>query len=331
MSRPMVKVNNLVRYFGKFCAVKQLSFEIAAGRVVGFIGANGAGKTTTMRIMATLDVPSSGCIEIDGYDVMNFPDKVQEVLGWMPDYFGTYANMDVWEYLDFYARAYNLRGSERVRRVDEVMAFTDLDELSERPCAKISKGQKQRLCLARTLLSDPKVLILDEPAAGLDPKARVEFRNLVRLLKEQGKTIFISSHILSELGEMCDDLLFIDNGQLVHQGDSDSLKYVGQSFITVEVKLLAPRIQIERWLASQAHIHLEQENRDSLVLRFELNDEQKKSEREALQQALSSMHNASLQPYEFHRQEQKLEDAFINMLSDQPPPLPVRGNRKGRI
>lgn len=320
MSRPMIKVENLVRDFGDFCAVDHLSFEIAPGEVVGFIGANGAGKTTTMRMMTTLDIPTSGRIEIDGFDVQNFPDPVQKILGWMPDYFGTYANMDVWEYLDFYARAYDLRGAERVTRIGEVMDFTDLIPLSDRPCGKISKGQKQRLCLARTLLSDPKVLILDEPAAGLDPKARVEFRRLIQLLKEQGKTIFISSHILSELGEMCDNLLFIDDGKLVHQGNSDSLRYSGEAFIQVEVRLLAPLIEVERWVETQAHIHLQDEMRDGVLLRLDLNVEQKLQEREALCAALESMHQAKLRPYDFHRREQKLEDAFINMLSVKGPP-----------
>ena len=321
MSQPIIKVDNLLRYFGDFCAVNRLSFEIEAGEVVGFIGANGAGKTTTMRMMTTLDIPSGGSIHIDGHDVMNYPDAVRRVVGWMPDYFGTYPNMDVWEYLDFYARAFDLRGAERDRRVDEVMDFTDLTPLSERPCAKISKGQKQRLCLARTLLSDPKVLILDEPAAGLDPKARVEFRNLVQLLKEQGKTIFISSHILSELGEMCDNLLFIDNGKLVHHGDSESLKYSEQLHMTVEVRLLAPLVEVERWLATQPQIHLANEIRNGVLLRFELDETQKANEREVLRDAMQAMQLNNLQPYEFHRQEQKLEDAFINMLRVQPPPI----------
>ncbi|MGJ8641574.1 MAG: ABC transporter ATP-binding protein [Opitutaceae bacterium] len=321
MSQPIIRVNNLVRYFGDFCAVDRLSFEIAAGQVVGFIGANGAGKTTTMRMMTALEIPTSGSIEIDGKDVQNFPNDVQKILGWMPDYFGTYPNMDVWEYLDFYARAYNLRGSQRTDRIEEIMDFTDLMPLADRQCGKLSKGQKQRLCLARTLLSDPKVLILDEPAAGLDPKARVEFRRLVQLLKEQGKTIFISSHILSELGEMCDDLLFIDEGRLVHQGNSDSLKYSGEVNIKVGVRLLAPMIEIERWLSTQPHIHLETELQDGVLLRFEIDAEQKANEREMLSAALNSMHEAKLNPYDFHRQEQKLEDAFINILSDQKTPL----------
>lgn len=314
MSEPMISVKGLCRYFGDFCAVNRLSFDIPKGQVVGFIGANGAGKTTTMRMMATLDVPDGGTIEIDGCDVVNFPDAIRRVVGWMPDYFGTYPNMDVWEYMDFYARAFDLRGEERRRRVEEVMDFTDLTELSERPCAKISKGQKQRLCLGRTLLSDPKVLILDEPAAGLDPKARIEFKNLVQLLKEQGKTIFISSHILSELGEMCDNLLFIDNGFLVHHGDSDSLKHYEQPNLKVEVRLLADVVDVERWLEMHPHIHLETEINNGVLLRFELEADQKHAEREILRDALRSMCDSNLMPYGFYRQEQKLEDAFVSML-----------------
>lgn len=316
MSEPIIRVNGLCRYFGGFCAVNRLSFEIQKGQVVGFIGANGAGKTTTMRMMATLDVPDAGTIEIDGHDALNFPDEIRRVVGWMPDYFGTYPNMDVWEYMDFYARAFNLRGAERKRRVDEVMDFTDLTELAERPCAKISKGQKQRLCLGRTLLSDPKVLILDEPAAGLDPKARIEFKNLVQLLKEQDKTIFISSHILSELGEMCDNLLFIDNGALVHHGDSDSLKHFEQPNVLVAVRMNGEKVDLERWLEMQPHIFIDSEIRNGVLLRFELEEEQKELEREILSEALKSMCEANLLPYEFHRREQKLEDAFVNMLRD---------------
>jgi len=317
MSRPIIRVEGLVRYFGTFCAVRDLSFEVNAGEVVGFIGANGAGKTTTMRMMATLDVPTDGTIEIGGSDVMNHPEQVRGILGWMPDYFGAYANMDVWEYMDFFARAFNLRGAERGRRIDEVMDFTDLTPLADRPCDKLSKGQKQRLCLGRTLLADPEVLILDEPAAGLDPKARVEFRNLVQLLKERDKTIFISSHILSELGEMCDKLLFIDEGRMVHHGDSDSLKHFEQPEVRVELRCLAPMVEIERWVSGQANVHLESEIRHGVLLRFEMDEAGKEAEREVLNAALSSMIAGNLRPYEFHRREQKLEDAFISMLHGQ--------------
>ncbi len=207
----LVEVRGLHRAFDKVHAVQDVNFHILRGQVVGFIGANGAGKTTTMRIMATLDSPSSGSVIIGGEDVMQHPERVRRLIGWMPDSFGTYAYMTVFEYLDFFARAYGFKAKERAARVNEVMDFADLTPLAERPMNKLSKGMGQRLCFGRMLLSDPEFMILDEPAAGLDPKARMEFKNLVRLLAQRGKTLFISSHILSELGEMCDTLLFIDS------------------------------------------------------------------------------------------------------------------------
>ena len=219
-----IRVGGLSKSFGSLKAVNALSFEVTAGQVLGFIGANGAGKTTAMRIMCTLDLPDEGFVEICGCNVMENPAKARRCLGWMPDAYGSYNAVSVWEYLDFFGRAYGFRGVDLKRRVDEVMAFTALDIIAEQPAAKLSKGQKQRLCLGRTLIPDPEVLILDEPAAGLDPKARIEFKNLVRLLAETGKTLFISSHILSELEEMCDSLLFIDEGSLVHHGSSENLK-----------------------------------------------------------------------------------------------------------
>ena len=166
----------------------------------------------------------SAASRIAGYDVVNFPGAARQVIGWMPDAFGAHEYMTVFEYLDFYARAFGFRKGERAARIAEVMEFTDLAPIAERMMNKLSKGMAQRLCLGRTLLHDPAVLILDEPAAGLDPKARVEFKRLVRLLAEEGKTIFISSHILSELGEMCDTMLFIDAGRIVHHGSAESLQ-----------------------------------------------------------------------------------------------------------
>ena len=218
-----ISVKNLYRYFGKLKAVDGLSFEVPHGSVCGFIGANGAGKTTTMRMLSTLDYPTMGSIEICGINVVNHPAKVRSLLGWMPDHFGNYDHMTVLEYLDFYARALGYKGKEKQMRIQEVMEFADLIPLADRRSNKLSKGMTQRLCLGRSLIHDPQVLILDEPAAGLDPKARVELKHLIRILAEEGKTIFISSHILSELGEMCDSLLFINDGRIVHHGDAESL------------------------------------------------------------------------------------------------------------
>ncbi len=220
---PLLEVAGLERCFGSVRAVQGVSFSLGRGQVVGFIGANGAGKTTTMRMMATLELPDAGSITIGGYDAVSQPLQARRLIGWMPDHYGTYPNMTVWEYLDFFARAYGYAGAERQQRIADVMAFTDLDVLAERPMNKLSKGMAQRLCLGRALIHDPAILILDEPAAGLDPKARLEFKRLVRVLAEDGKTLFISSHILSELGEMCDHLIFIDRGRIVHQGTPDSL------------------------------------------------------------------------------------------------------------
>lgn len=214
MKSPSISVTNLHKHFDSLKAVDGISFDIFPGQVVGFIGANGAGKTTTMRIVATLELPNEGEVRICGCDAVHFPKNVRHLFGWMPDVYDTYEQTTILEYLDFYARAYGYQAQERSARVMEVLEFTDLTTHSERYIDTLSKGMKQRLCLARMLIHEPRVLILDEPAAGLDPKARVEFKHLIRLLAQEQKAIFISSHILSELDDMCDTMVFIDNGQL---------------------------------------------------------------------------------------------------------------------
>ena len=220
---PVARASGLIKNFGDVRAVDGVSFELPAGTVVGLIGANGAGKTTTLRMLATLEVPDSGNVSVGGADCLNEPRAARARIGWMPDHTGHYPNTLVVDYLDFFARAHGLRGSGRVERLREVMAFTDLLRLEARPMKGLSKGELQRLSLARTLLHNPELLILDEPAAGLDPKARIEFRNLVHLLRDQGKTLIISSHILSELGELCDRLIFMDRGRIVFEGRASEL------------------------------------------------------------------------------------------------------------
>jgi ABC-2 type transport system ATP-binding protein len=318
---PIVSVRDLHRAFGNVRAVNGISFDIYPGQVLGFIGANGSGKTTTMRIMATLDVPDSGSAEICGADVIDGPDLVRRKIGWMPDSFGAYSAMTVFEYLDFYGRAFGYRAKDRLDRLREVMDFTDLTSLAERRMNKLSKGMGQRLCLGRTLMHDPEVIIMDEPAAGLDPKARIEFKRLVRLLAEQGKTIFISSHILSELAEMCDSLLFIDAGRIVHHGSAESLQnsaVSGASLVTVQlagdVRLLQdwapknPGVSIVEMLKNGARLQLQAETPEetSAFLRKMIAD--------------------GLPVSDFHRDARKLEDAFVEILKRveplrTPPPL----------
>src|SRR6476660_614246 len=180
--RPAFEFRNLHRFFGKLKAVNNVSFKAYPGQVMGFIGPNGAGKTTAMRILATLDLPTAGDAFVEGLSVVDDPDKVRRILGFMPDSFGRYSNVNVVEYLDFYARAYGFKGAARRDAVERVMVFTELGRLAEKPIDTLSKGLSQRLGLGRTLIHDPQVLVLDEPAAGLDPRARVELRELIHLL-----------------------------------------------------------------------------------------------------------------------------------------------------
>lgn len=216
MNTPLIEVKDLRRTFDGFHAVDGISFTLHKGEVTGLIGANGAGKTTTMRILATLDLPTAGSIKFGGQSVVEHPNLARRRLGWMPDNFTPYKDTSVLQYLDFFGRAQDLRGDALERRLQEVAEFANLHPLRDRPIDKLSKGQLQRVSLGRTLLNDPEFLILDEPVAGLDPKARHEFKNLMHLLRERGKTMLISSHILSELGEMCDTLLFMDRGRVIH-------------------------------------------------------------------------------------------------------------------
>ncbi len=307
----LVKVRDLHRKFDNVHAVKGISFEIQKGQVVGFIGANGAGKTTTMRMMATLDVPNEGSIEIGGADVMQRPQEVRQLVGWMPDHYGTYSSMTVFEYLDFFARSYGLKGKARVQRVREVMDFADLTMLSDRLMNQLSKGMGQRLCFGRMLIPDPEFLILDEPAAGLDPKARLEFKNLVRLLAQRGKTLFISSHILSELGEMCDTMLFIDSGKIVYHGAAETLRrgdhLAAQRFV-VEVRVLGEADALYEWAELNAGWSLLERKRDGALLALDSGNA------EALADGLKRMVQDGLRVVDFRREERRLEDAFVEML-----------------
>ena len=214
----IVRTEGLVKRYDGTLAVAGIDLSVEQGEIFGLVGPNGAGKTTTLRILATLLLPSAGTAEIAGMSVTRNPDQVRRVLGFMPDSFGVYDDMKVWEYLDFFARCYGIGPADRRRMINDLLELVDLGRKRDDYVQTLSRGMQQRLCLAHALVHDPLVLLLDEPASGLDPRARVELRELLRELRSLGKTILISSHILPELEELCTSVAIVDRGQVLAQG-----------------------------------------------------------------------------------------------------------------
>ena len=208
----MIKTENLTRKYGEMFAIKGIELDLQQGDLFGFIGPNGAGKTTTMRIIATLTEPSWGGAYVCNHSIYNEPKEIRRLVGYMPDFFGVYDDMKVIEYLEFFAAAYRITGPARRKKCDEMLEIVDLDFKRDAFANTLSRGQTQRLGLARVLLHDPQVLLLDEPLSGLDPRARIEMRNLLRRLGQTGKTIIVSSHILPELADVCNKIGIIDRG-----------------------------------------------------------------------------------------------------------------------
>lgn len=214
----IVVTEGLVKRYPGTLAVAGLDLAVGQGEIYGLVGPNGAGKSTTLRILATLLTATAGRAEIAGIDVLRNPDAARRVLGFMPDVFGVYDDMKVWEYLDFFARCYGIPAARRRRMIGDLLELVDLGDKREAYVQNLSRGMQQRLCLAHTLVHDPEVLLLDEPASGLDPRARVELRELLRELRALGKTIVISSHILPELEELCTSVAIVDHGRVLAQG-----------------------------------------------------------------------------------------------------------------
>ena len=309
--KPMIALRRLHRFFGQTRAVNDISFEVHRGEVFGYIGPNGAGKTTSMRILATLDLPTYGDALVDGFSVVNDPDRVRRRLGFMPDSFGTYHNVNCREYLDFFARAYGLTGHERRRALLHVMGFTGLDKLAEKPIHGLSKGMKQRLCLGRAMIHDPAVLILDEPAAGLDPRARIELRQMIRELADRGKTILVSSHILTELAEMCDRVGIIEVGRLIAVGSVEEIhrrdRPAGmESKTEIKMRLLAGPNGVVEWLQQRPDIHDVRPDGD--FLRFAL-------EGDRMQQTalLRDLIAAGFEVSDFGGHSKSLEEVFLHV------------------
>jgi ABC-2 type transport system ATP-binding protein len=215
----MIETRDLTKMYGDLYALNRLTLKLERGDVYGFIGPNGAGKTTTMRILATLLNPTWGEASVCGYSIYNNAKEIRRLMGYMPDFFGVYDDMKVVEYLEFFAAAYRIKGPERRRKCDQVLELVDLGYKRDALVTSLSRGMTQRLGLARVLLHEPQVLLLDEPASGLDPRARIDMRNLLKELRNMGKTILVSSHILPELADICNKIGIIERGQLLFDGD----------------------------------------------------------------------------------------------------------------
>lgn len=308
-SHPMIELRRLYRFFGNTKAVNDVSFEVEAGQVFGYIGPNGAGKTTSMRILSTLDLPDYGDALIDGFSVVNDPDRVRKRLGFMPDNFGTYPNMNCVEYLDFFARSYGLLGRERTRALRHTLAYTGLDKIAEKPIRGLSKGMRQRLCLGRAMIHDPAVLILDEPANGLDPRARIELRHMIRGLATAGKSLLVSSHILTELGEMCDAIGIIERGELIISGTVTEIKAKLRPHIDVIVQLIGRGEALGKWLEDKPLIS--QIQADDRVVRFQFSA----TDPQAQHELLKSIVIAEFPVLEYSTESRSLEDVFLQITT----------------
>jgi ABC-2 type transport system ATP-binding protein len=306
----MIELRRLHRYFGRTKAVNDVSFEVQRGQVFGYIGPNGAGKTTSMRILATLDYPQSGDAFIDGFSVVDDPDRVRRRLGFMPDYYGTYPNVNVLEYLDFFARSYGLRGNDRRRAIAYVMDFTGLINLRDKAVSGLSKGMKQRLCLGRTMIHDPAVLVLDEPAAGLDPRARIELREMIRRLAADGKTVLVSSHILTELAEMCDVVGIIEQGRILAVGSVADIQRNDpkQQHSWVRARILGGAEAVGTWLLARGDV--QELKMDGETITFaHAGDENSEAD------LLGEMIAAGFRVVAFGSHQRSLEDVFLQVTA----------------
>lgn len=232
----MIETKDLTKSYGRFEALRGIDLHVEEGDVFGFIGPNGAGKTTTIRILTTLLEPSGGDAIVGGHSVLEDKHAIRKIIGYMPDAFGVYRDMTVTEYMHFFAAAYGIPHKERQSLVGGLLELTDLSYKSSALIESLSRGMQQRLGLARTLVHDPKVLILDEPASGLDPRARIEIREILRELRRMGKTILLSSHILSELQEVCTRVGILERGQLVAQGTMDEIIARARESVVLQVQ-----------------------------------------------------------------------------------------------
>lgn len=305
----MIEVSDLRVDYDDFCAVRDLSFTVGAGEVCGLIGPNGAGKTSTMRAIVGLLEPTYGNIRIAGLDARENPDEAQRALGFMPDFAPVYDDLKCWEFLDIFAAAYKIPKSIRKRRVEEELARVSLTEKRDVAAGTLSRGMRQRLTLAKTLLPDPKVLLLDEPASGLDPNARIELKQIIRSLAAGGKTVLVSSHILSEMSEFCTSVAIMERGRMVVQGTIAEVQARFTDGIDLHVKVLDRAVELAQWLKTRdGVVNVEQENAvNHLYIRLAGHDEQ------VMASLLQQICQAGYPVVSFAPRREGLEDLFLKV------------------
>lgn len=305
-AQPLVVVKDLHVTYGQTHAVRGLSFSIGRGEIFGFIGPNGAGKTSTIKVLATLLKPTYGLVNVSGFDVATQPAEVRLKIGYMPDFFGVYDDLTASEYLQFFAAAYHIPVSERPALIRDVLALTDLSEKHDAPVDGLSRGMKQRLSLARVLLHDPELLLLDEPASGLDPRARIEMRELLKELQSMGKTIIVSSHILHELAQFCSHIGIIEAGQMVANGSLNDIYHALSLRRTIHLQLVNATPELLAAIRALPHVAGVEEQPDRLAV--QLNENQT-----APEDLLAALHGLGAKVRMFQPDAMDMETAFMKL------------------
>ncbi len=302
----MLRIEGLVKKYGKFTAVDQLDLHVNKGSIFGFVGPNGAGKTTTMKIMAGLMSADMGKVYIDDIDVSQNTDLLKQKIGYMPDFFGVYTDLRVDEYMDFYAGTYYIPYAQREEIINNLLELVDLSHKKKDYVDSLSRGMKQRLCLARSLIHDPDILILDEPASGLDPRARVEMKEVLKQLSTLNKTIIISSHILPELAEMCTEIGIIDHGKMVDSGTvSEIMGHISKERV-IEIKAADMQEELVRVLEQMPDVTNVIEN--TMDICFSYTGEDK-----GLAYILAQVVQQGIPVISFREKEGNLEDIFMQL------------------
>jgi ABC-2 type transport system ATP-binding protein len=305
-AQPLVAVHNLHVVYGKTHAVRGLSFTIGRGEIFGFIGPNGAGKTSTIKVLATLLRPTTGVARVGGVDVALNPAMVRRKIGYMPDFFGVYDDLTASEYLQFFAAAYHIPVGDRPALIRDVLALTDLTEKHDAPVDGLSRGMKQRLSLARVLLHDPELLLLDEPASGLDPRARIEMRELLKELQSMGKTIIVSSHILHELAQFCSHIGIIEAGQMVANGSLNDIYRALSLRRTIHLQLVNGTPELLTAIRALPHVASVEEQPDRLAV--QMNENQT-----APEELLAALHTLGAKVRMFQPDAMDMETAFMKL------------------